>query len=321
MPDLWDFDRGKMEFSLSTGGNLWYTVNIKGVMTMSVDVLQNKIRKKKNPCALVIAPTADQIPPSFLSAFDDPAMAAGEYCGALLQALAPVMAAVRFDFGAFALMGPMGLTVLRTLLEQAAALGYYVLIDWLRLETPAGAEAAAKQIFGGSWPCDGAVVCAYGGVECVKPWLNAAGSEKDVFAVLKTANKSGAQLQDLQPGGRVVYSAAADLVSRWGETAVGRCGYSRVGGMAGANNAAALKNLRQNYPRMFLLVDGLDAPGANAKNASAAFDKMGYGALCCEGSGIFAAWQEGEGETDPVAAALDAAERMKRNVTRYVTVL
>jgi hypothetical protein len=100
-----------------------------------------------------------------------------------------------------------------------------------------------------------------------------------------------------------------------------RCGYSRLAAMAGANNAASLKNLRQKYPRMFLLVDGLDLTGANARNASEAFDRLGHGALCCGGSSIIGAWKTAEPDADPVACAVEAAERMKRNLSRYIVVL
>lgn len=289
---------------------------------MSVDVLQNKIRKKKNPSALVLSPVPELIPPSFSSAFEDPVLAAGEYCAAVLSGLKELVPAVRFDFGAFALLGRGGLEQMAALMEKAQSLGYYVLLDWMRLETPAAAESAVKLLLGGDvWKCDGVVVCGYGGSECVKPYITAADGKKDVFVVLKTANKSGSELQDLQTGGRVVYTAAADLVNRWGEAAIERCGYSRVGAMAGANHVAALRNLRQKYPRLFLLVDGMDAPGANAKNAAAAFDRMGHGALCCAGSGILGAWKEAEEGTDPVAAAVEAAERQRRNISRYLTVL
>lgn len=290
---------------------------------MSIDVLQNKIRKMKNPSALVLSPEAGLVPPMYATAVEDPAMAAGEYCAAVLTALKDQLPAVRVDFGAFALMGPEGLNQMARLMRQAKELGYYVLLDWLRLETPAAAKSAAEQLLGGEqWPCDGVVLCGYAGSDCVKPYITAAAkTKKDVFVTLKTANKSGAELQDLQTGGRVVYTAAADLTARWGEAAVERCGYSRIGAMAGANHAASLRTLRQKYPRLFLLVDGLDAPGANAKNASMAFDKMGHGALCCCGSGILGAWKEAEEGTAPIAAAVDAAERMRRNITRYLTVL
>lgn len=320
MSDLLDFADGKLRFlSLRPWENVLYYTN-KGVIAMSVDVLQNKIRKKKNPCALVLSPETSLIPPSFASAFEDPAMAAGEYCAALLEALKEQLPAVRVDFGAFALMGAEGINQMHRLMKLAKDLGYYVILDWMRLENPESAKAAASVLM--QWPCDGVSLCVYGGSDCVKPYIAAANQgKKSVFVTLKTGNKSGSELQDLQTGGRLVYTAAADMVVRWGESAMERCGYSRIAAMAGANNASALRNLRQKYPNLFLVVDGLDATGANAKNASNAFDKMGHGGLCCAGRGILGAWKEAEAGTDPVAAAVEEAERMKRNVTRYVTIL
>jgi len=78
--------------------------------------------------------------------------------------------------------------------------------------------------------------------------------------------------------------------------------------------------LRSKYPEMFLLVDGYDYSGANAKNCSFAFDRLGHGAIVCAGSSIIGAWKE-ETEADPLAAAVSAVERMKKNLTRYVTIL
>lgn len=279
---------------------------------MSIDVLQNKIRKLKNPSALVLSPTPELIPEG---------QTPGAYCCALLKELKDLIPAVRVNFGAFALRGAEGMAELEQVLKTAKNLGYYVILDWMRLEAPGEAETAAKLLLTQEvYPCDGVTLCGYAGSDCVKPYISAAG-KKDIYVVLKTANKSGAELQDLQTGGRLVHTAAADLLSRWGESAVERCGYSRIAAMVGANNASAIRTLRQKYPKVFLLVDGLDASGGNAKNGSAAFDRLGHGALVCAGSSILGAWKEAEEGTDPIAAAREAAERMKRNVTRYVTVL
>lgn len=280
---------------------------------MSIDILQNRIRKIKNPAALVLAPTSDLIPEGFGTA--------GEYCTRLLEALKEIVPAVRVSFGAFALMGPEGVGQMQEVLKKAKDLGYYVILDWMVQEEPGMACAAARTILQSDvYPCDAVCLCSYGGSDCVKPYIAAAG-KKTVFVSLKTANKSGAELQDLQTGGRVVYTAAADLVNRWGEASVERCGYSRVAGIAGASNAASVRTLRQKYPKLFLLVEGLDAPGANAKNVSYAFDRFGHGAVCSAGASILGAWKEAGEGTDPIAAAVDAAERMKRNLTRYVTIL
>lgn len=290
---------------------------------MSIDVLQEKIRKLKNPSAVVLAPLRGQIPDAFCQEQEFVSQAAAAYCCKLLDGLKGLVPAVRVDFGAFAVLDVHGLTSLNQVLRYAKKLGFYVILDWLRLESPAAAAETANAIVTDeSLPCDGIALSVYAGSDCVKPYIAAAAEKKkDIFVTLKTANKSGSELQDLQTGGRLVHIAAADLVSRWGETAMERCGYSRVAATVGANNASAIRSLRQKYPRMFLLVDGVDMPGANAKNASLAFDQVGHGAVCCAGSSILGAWKESQEDAEPIAAAVEAAERVKRNITRYVTVL
>lgn len=102
----------------------------------------------------------------------------------------------------------------------------------------------------------------------------------------------------------------------------GKYGYSRVCAMASASAPDSLRNLRTKYKRTFLLVDGLDYPSGNAKNCSYAFDKLGHGAAICAGPSVTAAWLENETDgSDYVAQAVQAADRMKRNITRYITVL
>lgn len=287
---------------------------------MSIEVLQNKIRKLRNPAVLWLNPTQDVLAPAVLEQNQSAAAACGGYCREILEALADCVGAVRISFDAFALLGSDGLNELKQTLEKAQELKYYVILDWMHLEDAALAQAGAKAILKDEvWKCDALTLCSYAGSEAVKPYINAAGS-KDVYISVKTGNKSGSELQDLQTGGRHVYVAAADLISRWGEAAVERCGYSRVAAVAGAVNAASLKNLRQKYPKMFLLVEGIETSGANAKNCSYAFDRLGHGAAVCAGSSILAAWKERE-DGDYIAAAKDAADRLKRNLTRYVTIL
>ena len=146
--------------------------------------------------------------------------------------------------------------------------------------------------------------------------------EKDLFVVLRTANKSAAELQDLLTGSRLVHMAAADIVYRQCEPLVGRSGYSRIAAVGPASVADVLKKLRARYKSLFLLLDGYDYPNANAKNCSFAFDKLGHGAIACSGAGITCAWiaDEANGE-EYVRCAVEAAERMKKNLLRYITVL
>jgi len=95
-----------------------------------------------------------------------------------------------------------------------------------------------------------------------------------------------------------------------------------VGALVSAGAAQSLKTLRTKYNRMYLLVDGLDYPSANAKNCSNAFDRFGYGAVVCAGPSVTAAWKEAQSDgKDYVVQAIQAAERMKKNICRYITIL
>ena len=137
---------------------------------------------------------------------------------------------------------------------------------------------------------------------------------------IRTANRTAPELQDLLAGGRLVHIAAADLINRCADGLVGKCGYSPVGIMSAANAPDSLRTLRAKYPRLFLLVDGYSAVGANAKNCGFAFDKLGHGAIVCLGSSVTSAWKEDGGE-DYLLAAVSSAQKARKRIERYVTVL
>jgi len=289
---------------------------------MSIDKLQEMIRKKKNPSVLTFCLEEGWIPPYLLQE-RKLCQAYEEFAMALLEGLRQILPAVRFDFGSFSLQGVEGLELLSRLTGQAGKLGYYVLLDTPQILSPISAAAAAKTLISQEcqWHFDGLICSPYIGSDALRPFASKLnGSGKALVAVLRTANKSAAEMQDLLTGGRLVHLAMADIVNSMALPLVGRSGYSQLAAMAGASSADSLRSLRAKYKHLFLLLDGYDYPNANAKNCAQAFDKLGHGAAACAGSSIAAAWLEGEGG-DYVACAQQAAERMKKNLTRYVTVL
>ena len=289
---------------------------------MSVDSLQEKIRKTKNPSVLQVEAFANLLPPQLLEEFSV-TDAVEAYSERLLIALKGIVPAVRFGFGSFALLGAAGLTALEKLTKLARELGYYVLLDVPELLTCAQAEHAAAHL--GSDACayhwDGLVLSAYPGSDVIKPFVPLCKEGKTLFPVVRTGNKTASEIQDLLTGGRLVHTAFADIVNRLGEKSVDKCGYCRIGAVAGASSADSLRGLRGKYARMFLLLDGYDYPNANAKNCSFAFDQLGHGAAVCACGSIYGAWESAEEENDPVLCAVAAAERMKKNLTRYVSIL
>jgi len=288
---------------------------------MSVDVLQEKIRRCHNPAMLHLELTEELVLPSVLEEAGSLAAAYGRMSRELLEALKGIIPAVRVNYASFALLGSSGILELEALLQKAQAMGYYVILDWMRGDSPAMAKSAAQTIFGKGWHCDGLTLPIYQGSDCIAPFLPYCREQgKSVFLQVKTANRSGSELQDLMTGGRLVHTAAADLCSSLGQDCLGRYGYSQVGAIASATAASSLQQLRMRYPRVFLLVDGFNFTTGNGKSCCGGFDRLGRGAVVCAGASIVGAWQENP-EQDYVTAAVAAAERMKKIIGNYITTM
>lgn len=292
---------------------------------MSVDVLQDKIRKTKNPSMVDLALNISDLPAHLLGQGMTAAGAYGCFCREILEKLKGTVPAVRVSFTSFGLLGSEGLQELTAVLKTAKNLGYYVALEAPYVLSPMMAQGVAEAMFGENtlYPCDGLIVGTYPGSDVVKPFLPyVKDGKKDLFAVVRTSNKSAPEIQDLLSGSRLVHIAAADQINRFGADVVGKFGYARVSVVAGANSPESLRSLRSKYPRLFLLIDDMDYSGCNAKNCSYAFDKFGHGAVVCAGPTITMAWKTAETDgNDYLEQALAAAERMKKNLTRYTTIM
>ena len=288
---------------------------------MAVDILQEKIRKTKNPSMLELGLSLSELPPEF----EKTAAGYGMYCRELMEGLKGIIPAIRFNFASFALLGAEGMDQLILCMKSASQLGYYVAMDAPEVLSPVSAKLIADLIWGegSAYACDGLIISGYPGSDVIKPFLPyCKEGKKDLFVVVRTANKSASEIQDLLAGSRTVHVTAADHVNRHGADTAGKHGYTRVGILAAASNAESLRNLRAKYPKLFILVDGYDYPNANAKNCSFAFDKFGHGAVACAGGSITAAWKQAESDgSDHLEQAKSAAERMKKNLSRYTTIL
>lgn len=292
---------------------------------MSIDRLQEKIRKTKNPMVLSFSGINTCIPPHILESTESLSAAYKVFCKSMLDALSATVPDVRFSFQNFAFMGAEGLNVLSEPLMEASKKGYYVLLDGLESLSEQDAIWAAERLFCDDcpWYFDGLVISSYIGSDGLRPYIEKMKKcDKDLFAVVRTSNRTAPELQDLLSGSRLMHMANADIVNRFSPDYLGRCGYSRVGILAGASSADSLRVLRSKYKQMFLLLDGCDYPNANAKNCSFAFDTLGRGAAACAGLSITGAWQQAQTDgLDYLQQAEAAAQRLKKNLNRYITIL
>lgn len=306
---------------------------------MSIDALQEAIRKRKNPSVLSLCPALSMLPPHLLADAaarlgKTPAAAAFAYetfCLAILDALADTVPAVSVDSGCFAALGAEGVAAMQRILSAAAGRGYYVLLNSMRSDLPPAADALADACFGAipfedaaftPYPCDGVILNAFCGSDGFLPYTGFCAGGKNVFLLARTPNRSAREVQDQLSGDRLFYQVMADLAMRKLPPNEGRYGYCEVGVVAGLTEPAALKTLRQKCPHLFLLVPGYGAQGGLAKNAPLAFDRMGHGAAVMAGRSILYAFSKNDPDSrDYALCAREAALSMREKLLSFLTVI
>ena len=314
----------------------------KEVFPMSMDVLQEKIRQKKNPTVAGLDPRLEFIPEHILrDAYEQygktlrgAAEAYRVFCRGLIDALYDVVPAVKPQSAYFEVLGSAGIAVLEELCAYAKSRGLYVIMDAKRGDIGSTCEAYASAYLGGiqmgdnlltPFDCDSVTVNGYLGTDALKPFTALCRERnKSIFLLVKTSNPSSRELQDLIAGDRVVHTVVADLAIRLTdkEQLVGASGWSAIGAVVGATHPKDLKALREKYQKLFFLVPGYGAQGGKARDVQYAFDRFGHGAIVNSSRGIMCAWQKAGGDGhDFMDAARAEAIRMREDIGRFVTVL
>jgi len=307
---------------------------------MSIDLLIDRIREKKNPTVAGLDPTLSYLPPGMLErhiaehgeTLKAAAEALYEFNRGLIDALAPIVPAVKLQSAFYEAFGPEGVYVLQRSAAYAREQGLYVMIDCKRGDISTVAEAYAAAYFGGvtvgsayiePFGADCITINGYMGSDALTPFLKYCESaDKAVFVLAKTSNPSAKELQNLLAGDRPVYKVIADHVDRLtGRALVGRYGYAQAGLVVGATQPAQLRELRDQYPRLFFLVPGYGAQGGSARDIVHAFDKLGRGAVVNASRSMMCAWQKtGKDGADYAEAARDEAVAMRDTLKTYVTI-
>ena len=284
---------------------------------MSIERLQAKIRKTKNPIVLDFDMSPELLPPCLLAEEGSFLKAHCRLIFDLLEEFRGFIPAVKFQFSGFALQGVDGLTMLSKILDRAKNYGYYVILEVPEALSAQRAAMNAQLLFRDENPLyfDGLLLSAYIGSDGIKPYASVLEETgKSLFVAVRTGNRSASEIQDLLTGGRNVYDAMADVVNRFKASGSIKSGYDRIAIVAPATSASIARSLREKYKNLFILVDGYDYPNANAKNCAEAADKLGHGIVVCGGTRITAAWQEfgGDGK-EYLSCARDYAQRMQKH--------
>ena len=307
---------------------------------MSFDVLQDKIKAKKNPTVAGLDARVEYVPPHILKKYtalhgetlQAAALAVLEFDQGLIDALADVVPAVKPQSAYFEMLGWQGMKVLEEVIAYAKSKDLFVIADVKRgdIGTTAAAYSEAwlgtSQVGGTACPvfdADCVTLNGYMGSDAVKPFLkDCTERDKCAFVLAKTSNPSSMELQDIVAGDRLVYTVMGDLIQRWGQGTEGKYHYQALGAVVGATHPSVLKELRYRLDKTFFLVPGYGAQGGTAEDVQYAFDKYGRGAIVNASRSIMCAWQKtGKDGADYQDAARAAAEKMRDEIKQYVTIL
>lgn len=222
-----------------------------------------------------------------------------EYCKKYIDAVSDIVPAIKINSAFFERehLEDLYLEVARYAMEQ----GLFVIGDIKRADIGSTSQAYAEAFLAAGQPFDAVTINPYFGTDGVMPFLKLAKENgKGVFILVKTSNKSSAEIQDLElADGRKVYEVVADLTVKWAEEVDEESFsekrtpyYPMVGAVIGATHPKQAEELRDRMGCMFFLVPGYGAQGATADDVACNFNSWdGTGAIVNSSRGIMNAYK------------------------------
>ncbi len=257
------------------------------------DRLIAAVRSKGNPVLVGLDPREESLPPGLIAGEGHDAAADGfsKFCRAVIDVVAPLVAAVKPQAAFFEQLGPAGMRALKETIDYAAAKGLLVILDGKRNDIGSTATGYAKAYLGrgsaSAWGCDALTVSPYLGDDSLTPFVEMAQKQAaGIFVLVKTSNPGGMRFQDLVADGKPLYRHVADYVESLAVQTAGSGGYGCVGAVVGATYPQQLVELRQAMPHTWFLIPGFGAQGGTAQDCAAAFDAQGLGAIVNNSRGI-----------------------------------
>ncbi|MBQ9564107.1 MAG: orotidine-5'-phosphate decarboxylase [Synergistaceae bacterium] len=287
---------------------------------LQIDRLIHAIEEKQNPSILGLDTRIEYVPESFARQHGgDAAAIVRAFNFALLDVLREIIPCVKIQVAYYERMGLSGGACLFDTLMEARRMGYVVILDAKRgdIGPTAAAYSGAYLAPDAPLPADFMTVNPYLGVDGVRPFIeDCERTGRGIFVLVKTSNPSSGEFQDLlTEGGDPLFVRVGDKVSKWGESLMGREGYSSVGAVVGATYPEQGSMLRRRMPHTFFLLPGYGAQGAAASSLSGCFDSRGRGAAVNASRSLLCAHKKA-GTEDFVSAARDEAVKMRSELQK-----
>ena len=297
---------------------------------MITDRLIERIIELQNPTCVGLDTSFDYLPDDMRAGakdFSDVAERIFYFNKKLVDTLCDIVPSVKVQIAYYEMYGAEGLKAYRETLSYAAEKGLVVIADAKRNDIGSTAACYSRAFLGetsvegarfSAFPSDYVTVNGYLGTDGIVPFVeDCKERDKGIFVLVKTSNPSSGELQNLLlENGTPVYEYMGGLVEKWGESTVGKYGYSAVGAVVGATHPEEAARLRKKLPHTFFLIPGYGAQGGSAEMLRCCFGKDGLGSVVNNSRGILCAYKKTGGTYYEAARA--AAVAMQKDLSEAI---
>ena len=297
---------------------------------MITDRLIERIIELQNPTCVGLDTSFDYLPDDMRAGakdFSDVAERIFYFNKKLVDTLCDIVPAGKVQIAYYEMYGAEGLKAYRETLSYAAEKGLVVIADAKRNDIGSTAACYSRAFLGetsvegarfSAFPSDYVTVNGYLGTDGIVPFVeDCKERDKGIFVLVKTSNPSSGELQNLLlENGTPVYEYMGGLVEKWGESTVGKYGYSAVGAVVGATHPEEAARLRKKLPHTFFLIPGYGAQGGSAEMLRCCFGKDGLGGVVNNSRGILCAYKKTGGTYYEAARA--AAVAMQKDLSEAI---
>ncbi|MBE5753626.1 MAG: orotidine-5'-phosphate decarboxylase [Clostridiales bacterium] len=273
---------------------------------MITDRLIDKIIEMQNPTCVGLDTLFDYLPDEMkqgVTTFEQASERIFEFNKKLVDTVRDVVPSVKVQIAYYEMYGVAGMKAYEETLKYAAEKDLVVIADAKRNDIGSTASCYAKTFLGETqvndkaykpFPADYVTVNGYLGTDGIAPFVEQCEkNDKGIFVLVKTSNPSSGELQNLVlENGKTVYEYMGGLVEKWGESTIGKYGYSAVGAVVGATHPTEAARLREVLPHTFFLIPGYGAQGGNAQMLKSCFGANGLGGVVNNSRGILCAYKK-----------------------------
>lgn len=300
---------------------------------MITDRLIEKIIDLQNPTCVGLDTLFDYLPEEMktgVTTFEGVAERVFDFNKKLIDTLCDIIPSVKVQIAYYEMYGTAGMKAYEETLKYAAEKDLVVIADAKRNDIGSTASCYAKTFLGETavngnalkaFPADYVTVNGYLGTDGIAPFVEECEKNgKGIFVLVKTSNPSSGELQNLVlENGMPIYEMMGGLVEKWGESTIGKYGYSAVGAVVGATHPTEAARLRKVLPHTFFLIPGYGAQGGNAEMLKSCFAENGLGGVVNNSRGILCAYKKLGGTFYEAARAATVA--MQKDLSSVIGVM